>query len=84
MHNVMTVKILLLLIYVLNGINHVKSNKCDGYGLVYTNRFIHAPHKLHVFLSLLFTSMVYHGYTPSGFIIATIQPMVKKQEEINK
>ena len=34
---------------VLNGINHVKSNKCDGYGLVYTDHFIHAPRKLHVF-----------------------------------
>ena len=62
---------------VLNGINHVKSNKYDGYGLIYTNHFIHAPHKLHVFVYLLFTSMVYHGYTPDGFNIATIQPLVK-------
>ena len=68
---------------VLNGINHVKSNKYDGYGLVYTDHFIHAPHKLHVFLSLLL-SMGYHGYTPDGFNIATIQPLVKKQEEISK
>ena len=33
---------------VLNGINHVKSNKCDGYGLVYTDNFSRAPHKLRV------------------------------------
>ena len=67
---------------VLNGINHVKSNKCDGYGLVYADHFIYAPHKLLVFLSLLFTSMVYHGYTPDGFYVATIQPI--QQEEISK
>ena len=35
---------------VLNDIKQVKSNKSDGYGLLYTNRFIHAPHTLHVFL----------------------------------
>ena len=34
---------------VLNGINHVKSNSCNGYGLVYTDHFIHTPHKLHFF-----------------------------------
>ena len=44
---------------VLNGINHVKSTKCDGYGLAYTDHFIHAPHKLHVFLSFLLTSVTY-------------------------
>ena len=62
---------------ILNGIIHVKSNKCDGYGLVYNDHFIHAPHKIHAFLILLFTAMVYHGYTPDGFSIATIQPLVK-------
>ena len=33
---------------VLNCNSHVKSNKCGGYGLVYTDHLIHAPHKLHV------------------------------------
>ena len=42
---------------VLSGSNQVKNNQCDGYGLVYTDHFIHAPHKLHVLLSLLFTAM---------------------------
>ena len=62
---------------VFNGINHVKSNKCDGY------HFNRAPHKLHVFLSLVFISMVYHGYISDGFNIVTIQPFLK-QEEISK
>ena len=31
----------------------------------------------YVFLFLLFTSMVCHGYTLDGFNIATIQPLVK-------
>lgn len=66
---------------VLNGINHVKINKCDGYGVIYTDHFIHAPTKLHVFLSLLFTAMVYHGYTPDGFNISTIQPLVKNKRK---
>ena len=50
--NIVTVK------DVLNDINQVESNKCDGYGLVYTDHFIQASHKLHVFLSLLFTAML--------------------------
>ena len=45
MHNVMTENIVTI-DDVLNGINHVKSYKCDGYGLVYTDHFIQAPHKL--------------------------------------
>ena len=49
---------------------------CDGWVHFNTDHFIHAPHKLHVLLSLLFMSMVYHKYTPDGFNIATIQPLV--------
>ena len=51
---------------VLNGINHVKSNKCDGYRLVYTDHFPHAPHKLYVFsifaIYINGVSLVYHGW----------------------
>ena len=83
MHNVMTENIVTI-DDILNGISHVKSNKCDEYWLVYADHFIHASHKLHAFLSLLFTSMVYHGCTPDGFNIATIQILCKKQEYISK
>ena len=58
-----------------------RNNKCDGYGLVYADHFIRAPHKLHIFLPLLFTSMVYHGNTPDGFNIATIQYLVKSKSK---
>ena len=51
---------------VLNGINHAKSNKCDGYGLVYTDHFIYAPHKLLVFSIFVIhingVSRVYPGW----------------------
>ena len=63
---------------VLNGINQVKSNKCDGCGLVCTDHFIPAPHKLHELLSLgNGVSRVYSD----GSNIATIQPLVKKTIE---
>ena len=52
-HSVMTENIVTV-DDVLNGINQVKSNKCNGNGLVYTDHFIHASHKLRVLLSLLF------------------------------
>ena len=70
--------VLLWSLMVLNGINQVKSKKCDGYWLVDTDHFIHATHQLHVLFSLLFTAMVYQGHTLDGFNIATIQHLVKK------
>ena len=36
---------------VLNRIKHSKNKKCDGYGLVYSDHFIHAPQELRVFIS---------------------------------
>jgi len=55
----MTVRILEGDVY--SGISHIKSSRCNVYGVVYSHHFIHASHKLHVFLSLLFSSLVYHG-----------------------
>ena len=60
-----------------NSINQFKSKKCDGYGLDYIDHFNHVPHKLQGLPSILFTAMVYHGYTPDGFDITTIQPLLK-------
>ena len=67
---------------ILKGINQVKSNKYDGYGLFYTDHFIHATHKLHVFLSLCYSrQMVNDWYTPDGFHMATIQYLVQNKRK---
>ena len=69
---------------VVEGISQVKHNKKDGYGVVYTDHFINATHKMFVYLSLLFNAMVFHGFSPDGFSIATIQPLIKdKRKSIN-
>ena len=64
--------VMLLLLYLLNSISHVKSKKCDGYGLIQIICFL---------IYVLFTSMVYLGYSPGGFYIATMQPFVNSKRK---
>ena len=46
-------------------------------GLVYSNNFIYEIILLHKCLSILFTSMIYHGFAPQTFICAKIIPIQK-------
>lgn len=69
---------------IIDGIKQVKLNKKDGYCILYTDHFINATNKLYICLSLLFNSMIVHGFTPDGFNVATIQPLVKdKRKSVN-
>ena len=66
---------------VLSALDTVKRGKCDGYGILFTDHFIHGPHRLSVYLSLLFNAMIIHGFSPDGFNVATIQPIVKNKRK---
>ena len=49
-----------------------------------SDHFINVIYKMFVYLSLLFNAMVFHGFSPDGFNIATIQPLIKdKRKSIN-
>ena len=55
----------------------LKRNKSDGYLGHNTNHIIHGSHKLFVYISLLFTSMIRHGYCPEDFLLCTVVPIPK-------
>ena len=63
---------------VIEAISQIKHGKKDGYSLIYTDHFINGTNKLYIMLSLLFSSMIVHGFSPDGLNISTIQPLVKK------
>ena len=69
---------------VIEAISQIKHGKKDGYSLIYTDHFINGTNKLYIMLSLLFSSMIVHGFSPDGLNISTIQPLVKnKRKSLN-
>ena len=58
-------------------IKKLKSDKVNDNGWVYSNNFKHGTELLFQYLSMLFTSMVHHGFCPSTFICANIIPIPK-------
>ena len=60
-----------------NAIVKMKSDKISDNGLVYSNNFIFGTNLLHKCLSILFTSMIHHGFAPQAFICANIIPIPK-------
>ena len=60
-----------------NAIVKMKSDKISDNGLVYSNNFIYGTNLLHKCLSILFTSMIHHGFAPQAFICANIIPIPK-------
>ena len=51
-----------------NAIEKMKSDKISDNGLVCSNNFIYGTNLLHKCLSILFTSMIHHGFAPQTFI----------------
>ena len=58
-------------------INLLKSGKRDDHKDLYTDNVIHGPHLLYVYISLLFTSMLCHGYAAEGMLKGTMVPLPK-------
>ena len=55
----------------------LKSDKISDNGLVYSNNFINGTSLLYKSLSILFSSMIYHGFAPQAFTCANIIPIPK-------
>ena len=62
---------------VLRAITKLKTDKVNDNGLVYSNNFIHGTDMMTQYLSILYTSMVFHGFCPPSFICANIIPIPK-------
>ena len=60
---------------VLSAIKLFKAGKCDGsYGLS-TDDFIHACSELGTHISMMFSALLVHGFTPEGMISCTLIPI---------
>jgi hypothetical protein len=55
----------------------LKYNKNDGETALSTNHIKHGRHRLYFLISILFTSMLRHGYVPDEMICSTIMPIQK-------
>ena len=63
----------------------LKYDKQDGNSGFSTSHLIYGGEKLLVFIALLFSSMLIHGYTPKGMLLSVIIPIPKDtRKSLNK
>lgn len=66
-------------------VKSLKYNKNDGFSVLSTNHLKYGTHRLHVLISLLFTSMLRNGYVPEDMLCSTIMPIPKNaRKSINE
>ncbi len=62
----------------------LKLGKHDGNKGHFTNHLIHGTYRLFCYMSLLFNSMISHGYVPDDFLLSTLIPIPKsKRKSLN-
>ena len=60
-----------------NVLKQLKIGKSAGADHIHAEHLIHASDRLTVLFSILCTSMMKHGYIPSGMLDITLTPVVK-------
>ena len=58
-------------------IHKLKLNKIDEGVILFSNNFIHGTDLLYLNLSMLFNSMIDHGFAPDSFLHSSIVPIPK-------
>ena len=53
----------------------------NDFSMLYSDHFINGPNRLYVLLTLLFHSMIVHGFSPDGFNVSTVHPLVKNKRK---
>ena len=56
----------------INVVTHLKLGKSDGLEGLFSDHFIKGTRKLYVFLSILFTLVLYHGFSHDSLILGTM------------
>ena len=69
------------IITVTDVIAHLKSGKSDGSEDLFSDHFIHGTHHFYVILSILYTSMLSHGFSPNSMILGTMIPIPKDKKK---
>ena len=58
-------------------LSKLKAGKSDGFLNLTSDNIKYAPKRLHVWLALLFNSMLVHGFSPQSLLIGTMTPIPK-------
>ena len=66
---------------VINDVAHFKVDTSDGAERLFRSHFINGNKHLYVFLSLLFTLFLVHGFSPDSMILGTMIPISKDQKK---
>ena len=66
---------------VINAVGHFKVSKSDGSEELFSDHFINGNKHLQIFLSLLFTHFLVHGFSPDSMILGTMIPIPKDQKK---
>ena len=62
---------------VMNAVTYLKTGKSDGSEGLSGDHFIHGNRKLYVLLSILFTIILRHCFSPNSMILGTMMPIPK-------
>ena len=62
-------------------VDHLKSGKRDGFEGLCSDHFINGTKRLYVFLSIIFTLFLSHGFTPDSLISGTMIPIPKDKKK---
>ena len=58
-------------------LSRMKLNKNDGNLGLWSNHLMYGPPRLHILLSILFTTMLKHSFVPQDFKVSTLLPIPK-------
>ena len=64
-----------------SSVNLLKQHKHDGNKGHFTNHIIHGTDLLNCYISLLFDSLISHGYVPKDFLLSTLVPIPKNKRK---
>ena len=64
---------------VIEGVQRLKLGKSDGEEGLNSDHIIHGPRILYVLLTLVFHSMLVHGYSPDFVLVGTMVPIPKNK-----
>ena len=67
---------------VIEGVQRLKQGNSDSEEGLNSDRIIHGPRILYVLLTLVFTSMLVHGYSPDSMLVGTMIPIPKDKRQL--
>ena len=62
---------------IMTALGDLNLHKSDGHAGLFSDNLIYGPHVLCVYLSLLYTAILYHGFLPDNLLTSVVVPIPK-------